>query len=195
MFFFASIAGNIMSELCTQEARPPHSAFIEHFHREPDPGNAHDAACLNQIEMFTSAMGRAPNTRNRADLALLQRIAPSAAQEPVAAVAETPPPATYHGALDQLEVAMMGLPAVEMPVVHRFTPGLYVREIFMAAGTLLTSKIHKTEHPYVVSKGRVSVLTEGWNSLRRTRGSPSRERGGCFTSTRTRSGPRSTRRC
>lgn len=46
---------------------------------------------------------------------------------------------------------------VEMPVTHRFTPGMYAREIFMPAGTLLTSKIHKTEHQYVVISGKVSV--------------------------------------
>jgi hypothetical protein len=75
--------------------------------------------------------------------------------------------ASYHGRLDELEVAMMNVPAAECPVVHRFTPGLYIREIFMPAGALVTSKIHRTEHPYTISKGRVSVLTEndGWVEL------------------------------
>lgn len=50
---------------------------------------------------------------------------------------------------------------VECPLVHRFTPGLYVREIFMPKGALIVSKIHRTEHPYVISKGKVSVWTEG----------------------------------
>lgn len=53
------------------------------------------------------------------------------------------------------------LQAVDLPLVHRWTPGLYIRQIFMPAGTLLTSKIHKTEHPYVVTKGRVSVYIPG----------------------------------
>jgi len=67
-----------------------------------------------------------------------------------------------HVALDALEMAMIsGGKPVELPVVHRFTPGLYVREIFMPAGTLLTSKIHKTEHPFVVTAGRVRVLIPG----------------------------------
>lgn len=48
----------------------------------------------------------------------------------------------------------------ELPVKHHFTPGLYAREIFMAAGMVLTSKIHNTEHPFVVSKGRCSVYNE-----------------------------------
>lgn len=65
--------------------------------------------------------------------------------------------------IDELETSLLdsGLPVVDLPLVHRFTPGLYAREIFMPAGTLLTSKIHKTEHPYVVISGRVSVYIPG----------------------------------
>lgn len=46
---------------------------------------------------------------------------------------------------------------IDMPVKHGFTPGLYTREIFMPAGTLTTSKIHKTEHPYIVIQGHMLV--------------------------------------
>jgi hypothetical protein len=65
------------------------------------------------------------------------------------------------GRIDLLEMAMLETCAVvELPVVHRFTPGLYVREIFMPAGTLIATKTDKTEHPYVVTKGRVTVFTD-----------------------------------
>lgn len=47
-----------------------------------------------------------------------------------------------------------------MPIVNRVTPFLYIREIFMPAGTILTSWIHKYEHPYTISQGDVSVMTE-----------------------------------
>ena len=63
--------------------------------------------------------------------------------------------------VDTLEQTIMGLPPAECPVVHRFTPGLYIREILMPKGTLITSKIHLTEHPYVISKGVVDVFIEG----------------------------------
>ena len=53
------------------------------------------------------------------------------------------------------------LPQVDCPLVHRFTPGLYTREIFMPAGTLIVSKIHKTEHQFIIVKGKVSVFIEG----------------------------------
>lgn len=60
--------------------------------------------------------------------------------------------------INALEQKMAGMfPPAECPVTHAFTPGLYMREIFMPAGTLLTSKIHKTEHPYVILSGKVSV--------------------------------------
>lgn len=63
--------------------------------------------------------------------------------------------------LDEIEIAMLEtFPAVELPLVHRFTPGLYIREIFMPTGTLCTSKIHRTEHPYVVTRGKVSVFID-----------------------------------
>ena len=62
--------------------------------------------------------------------------------------------------VDEIELAVAGLPPIDTPVKHIFTPGLYAREIFMPAGALVVSKIHKTEHPYVVSRGRVSVWTE-----------------------------------
>ena len=64
-------------------------------------------------------------------------------------------------AIDQCEVAMAAMPRIECPVVHRFTPGLYIREILMPAGALISSKIHKTQHPYFITEGEVSVWSEG----------------------------------
>jgi len=58
---------------------------------------------------------------------------------------------------DCFEAHLSQYDQVKMPLRHFFTPGLYTRQIFMPAGTLLTSKIHLTEHPFVISMGRVSV--------------------------------------
>jgi len=63
--------------------------------------------------------------------------------------------------VDVLLSGMSKLPQVDCPLIHRFTPGMYTREIFMPSGTLIVSKIHKTEHPYVITKGSVSVWIEG----------------------------------
>ncbi len=64
--------------------------------------------------------------------------------------------------LDALERRLLdqGVP-VHAPVVHRFTPGLYTREITMPPGMLLTSRIHRTEHPYTVLSGFALVLVAG----------------------------------
>lgn len=51
------------------------------------------------------------------------------------------------------------LPPVECPVQHRFTPGMYAREIFMPAGALVISRVHRTRHPFVVLSGRVLVYS------------------------------------
>lgn len=47
------------------------------------------------------------------------------------------------------------------PLKHSFGEGLYIREIFMPAGSLIVSKTHKFEHPYFILQGKVSVMTEG----------------------------------
>mgnify|MGYP003132011356 CR=1 FL=1 len=59
--------------------------------------------------------------------------------------------------IDVFESRMSKMSQVEMPVKHIFTPGLYVREIQAKAGTILTSKIHKYEHPFVLSKGKLRI--------------------------------------
>jgi hypothetical protein len=54
------------------------------------------------------------------------------------------------------------------PVTHHFTPGLYCRQIFMPARSVVVSRIHKTEHPFVVSQGHCCVYNERgeWLELR-----------------------------
>lgn len=55
-----------------------------------------------------------------------------------------------------------------IPHIHKFTPGLYIRELHMPPGTLITSEVHATEHPYVISSGSCYVFTEdaGWRYCR-----------------------------
>lgn len=62
--------------------------------------------------------------------------------------------------VDTLEAELSRLPQIEFPLVHRFTPGLYIREIFMPKGSVIISKVHRTEHPYIISKGHAVVWTE-----------------------------------
>jgi len=63
------------------------------------------------------------------------------------------------------EEALSQMPNVEYgndggELKHTFADGTYIRQITMLKGTLLTSRIHKIEHPYFVMKGECSVLTE-----------------------------------
>lgn len=70
--------------------------------------------------------------------------------------------------LDELELSMLEkCEPVHCLTTHKFTDGMYIREIFMPAGSLITSKIHKTEHPYIVSYGKVAVSIDAqeWDEI------------------------------
>jgi len=59
--------------------------------------------------------------------------------------------------LNQCEAAMLDYPQQECPLIHRFTPGMYIREILIPKDTLLTTLMHLTTHPFFIMKGDVSV--------------------------------------
>jgi len=63
--------------------------------------------------------------------------------------------------MNQFDLAILAMPPRECPLIHRFTPGLYIREIFMPKDTTLTSLLHLTTHPFFVMKGDVSVWYHG----------------------------------
>ncbi len=62
--------------------------------------------------------------------------------------------------IDEIEFGLAQMERVYPEVVHRFTPGMYIREITIPAGVLLTSMTHRTEHPFVISKGIAHVFSE-----------------------------------
>lgn len=68
--------------------------------------------------------------------------------------------------LDELEAAMFEEPQLDIPVVHWFAAGLYAREITIPPDTLLTGKLHRTQHLNVISKGEITVWTAGEPSRR-----------------------------
>jgi hypothetical protein len=63
--------------------------------------------------------------------------------------------------LNLCDVELMKLPPVECPLTHRFTPGMYIREIFMPKGSIVTSLLHLTTHPFFIMKGDVNVYYPG----------------------------------
>ncbi|MFN4367163.1 MAG: hypothetical protein ACK4GA_06090 [Acinetobacter sp.] len=49
---------------------------------------------------------------------------------------------------------------INVPVQHHFAPGVYMRQMDAAAGTLVVSKMHRTEHMNILLKGSLTVATE-----------------------------------
>jgi len=62
--------------------------------------------------------------------------------------------------IEQLEYQMSQMPDGYFPTEHLFLPGMYVRKIFMPAGSLITSMQHKTKHPFVIASGRLRVMDQ-----------------------------------
>jgi hypothetical protein len=69
-------------------------------------------------------------------------------------------PLSQKEKMDLFEAEIAKCPQAHLPLVHRFSDGMYIREIHMPAGTLVTSRTHKTQHPFVISKGVVEVIKE-----------------------------------
>lgn len=69
-------------------------------------------------------------------------------------------PATQDS-VEMLEGHLLEQPQVDCPVMHRFAPGVYMREIFMPAGSLIIGHRHKTKHFNVVMQGKAWVSQNG----------------------------------
>ena len=48
----------------------------------------------------------------------------------------------------------------EAPVNHHFAPNVYLRQMDAKAGTLVVSKMHRTEHMNILLKGSLTIVTE-----------------------------------
>lgn len=60
--------------------------------------------------------------------------------------------------IERLEDEMLAMPQVSIPVVHRFAPKLYIREITVPAGVVMTGRVHKFEHFSAMISGEMSTL-------------------------------------
>jgi len=49
--------------------------------------------------------------------------------------------------------------------VHRFAPGMYMRELIVPAGMLIVGKIHRYDHFLMVMSGRALVISEFGNQV------------------------------
>lgn len=69
---------------------------------------------------------------------------------------------TLRDKLNRLEAALLSRPETHLPedVHHHFAPGVYMRELRIPKGAILTGKIHRTAHLNILAKGEISVMTE-----------------------------------
>ena len=58
----------------------------------------------------------------------------------------------------EIQEQVAQLPQVEIPIFHHFAPNLYMRQMEVMAGTLMVTKMHKTEHFLIVLKGSATIL-------------------------------------
>lgn len=65
----------------------------------------------------------------------------------------------FEAALAQVPGAVFGDNEL-CPLTHHFAPGMYLREIWIPAGTLLVGKIHKEAHLVVLLQGALRLYTE-----------------------------------
>ena len=60
----------------------------------------------------------------------------------------------------ELQAVMRNMPQAELSTWHYFADGMYARVLERPAGTVIVGKIHKREHFYIVTKGKVRVVTD-----------------------------------
>lgn len=71
------------------------------------------------------------------------------------------PTAKAISALFAFEDVLKQLPSAEFPVQHFHIPGVYVRRIFMPAGTVLASRVHRFDNISAVLYGSCVSVQNG----------------------------------
>ena len=66
-----------------------------------------------------------------------------------------------YGTIDLLEAQMKKMVPLDQPLEHLFVPGLYVRKILNPKGSLIVTKVHKTEHVFTILYGTLAIYEEG----------------------------------
>lgn len=74
--------------------------------------------------------------------------------------ANSPEIAAPADSVRRLEAFMREMPQTELETRHYFVGGMYGREMIMPAGTCLVGKLHKKDHFFLLTKGKVRVVNE-----------------------------------
>jgi len=61
----------------------------------------------------------------------------------------------------ELEQAMLKMNQVDCPVIHRFGPGTYMREVHMPTGAMVVGHHQNLEHTNIFLKGSMTLLCDG----------------------------------
>ena len=69
-------------------------------------------------------------------------------------------PELNTNSLHELKQAVMNMPQYQPVTDHIFHGGMYCRQVFREAGTLIVGKVHKKEHFYMVVTGTILITTE-----------------------------------
>lgn len=65
---------------------------------------------------------------------------------------------THEQQVDCIAHELAGMPQKPAPVTHRFAPGVYLREIFMEADSIVIGRVHKTRHFNVLLTGACLIV-------------------------------------
>lgn len=68
------------------------------------------------------------------------------------------------GGIERLQATMAAMPQADLSdhTKHYFADGMYCRELFRPADTLIVGKVHKKEHFYIVLSGEVTLIGDGF---------------------------------
>ena len=69
--------------------------------------------------------------------------------------------------IERVEAALLERPQRECPVVHRFGPGVYLREVSIPAGTLVVGHHHRHDHVNIMLKGHMTFLADDGTTVER----------------------------
>lgn len=72
----------------------------------------------------------------------------------------------YHDSVDELEVIVNKVGCDDFETHHLFSEGMYMRTLIIPKGSFIISKIHKTEHPFILLDGVISIFNEdGYSNI------------------------------
>lgn len=60
----------------------------------------------------------------------------------------------------RIEQEILNLPQLEPQIAHYQIPGVYVRSMFIPAGTILTGKIHNKSNIAILAQGTIRIANE-----------------------------------